>query len=452
MSGLSVEDPIGLVEALTSQYVIPGDTIYLLDGIYTGNFTCSLNGTAENPITIRPYPGSRAIIDGKLTIEGSYTNWVEIENTLIGTYPRATDVPGSDPPIVAGGITILGDHIKMINCIIYDLVNVAIGWWEAANGGELYGCFTFNNGWIGPDRGHGHGIYTQNLGESDIKTVKHCVLGTNFAGSLLSLSTNLACYGLAGHQKNFRFTECAMIDGNQLVGGNGVENVVMDKCHIHEDRLTIGYEDVDNVDMTITDCIIRGEFCPFYMPTFTMSGCRIYSSHEKYVVYGLEPAGGVVAYNLSGNAYHYDGEAATPFYGTGVAKYDFAGWQAQYNTDADSTYTTDPPDTNAVFVYANEYLDAGSKRMGFVVIWNWEGLDSVDVDMTALGLNVGTTYKLRSALDYFGDVSEFVEDGDPVAVDMRAVSHTLSVPSGYAETIIEQTFPAFGVFLVERTI
>src|SRR5690242_18573441 len=41
-----------------------GDTLYLRGGIYHENVYCAVAGKPDAPITIRSYPGERAIIDG----------------------------------------------------------------------------------------------------------------------------------------------------------------------------------------------------------------------------------------------------------------------------------------------------------------------------------------------------------------------------------------------------
>jgi hypothetical protein len=45
----------------------PGDTIYLLGGIYNGKFVSHLKGTAARPITVRSNPGEWAVIEGFVT-------------------------------------------------------------------------------------------------------------------------------------------------------------------------------------------------------------------------------------------------------------------------------------------------------------------------------------------------------------------------------------------------
>lgn len=58
----SFSSPWHLAEALTHASIQPGDTLYLRGGTYYGPFTCTLEGTAENYITIRSYTNEWAVI------------------------------------------------------------------------------------------------------------------------------------------------------------------------------------------------------------------------------------------------------------------------------------------------------------------------------------------------------------------------------------------------------
>jgi len=61
----SLSNPWNLQTALNHpSAVLPGATIYLRGGTYTGKFTSKLRGTQSNPITVRSYPGEWAKIDG----------------------------------------------------------------------------------------------------------------------------------------------------------------------------------------------------------------------------------------------------------------------------------------------------------------------------------------------------------------------------------------------------
>ncbi|HEX2972286.1 MAG TPA: right-handed parallel beta-helix repeat-containing protein, partial [Tepidisphaeraceae bacterium] len=150
--------------------VKPGDDIYLHTGIYKGSFTSRLKGTAAAPITVRPFHGEQATLecysanpneDPLFTVEGQYTIFRGFEVTCRNPL-RTTQIQGSSPEqIKRGGISCRGTGISFINLIVHDCAN-GLGFWADGEGGEIYGCIIYNNGWIGPDRGHGHGIYTQN--------------------------------------------------------------------------------------------------------------------------------------------------------------------------------------------------------------------------------------------------------------------------------------------------
>lgn len=422
--------------------------MYFRGGVYSGDYTVAIAGTAENPTIFKPYNNEQVIIDGDLIINGAHTHWYDFEKRLTGG-TRTTEEEGSAPAIVDGQLTVNASGVKVINCVIYDHVNNGVGWWASASGGELYGCVIVDNGWIAPDRGHGHGIYTQNAADNDTKTIKHCVLAQSFAGS--TNSSNLAVWGSGPDLKHYDITESVMINGRQLIGGGGVEDITVDECHIYDEDLTLGYDDDDNVDVTLIDCRIHGVLNPLFMPTWTMSGCTIYNGEgddaTERIIYSQEPAAGVTAYNLSGNKYHYVGSQAEPFFVNTVDSFDFAGWKARYSTDADSTYSTEAPATNEVFVYPNDY---DADRL-MVVIWNWESLESVSVDVSAV-LSAGDTYLARQVTDYFNDTETgtVALDGT-ITFDMRAGSHSVSTPNNYTEPLIDVTFPRFGCFVVVKT-
>jgi hypothetical protein len=64
----TISSPWDLQTALNQpSAVVPGTTIYLRGGTYSGKFTSSLAGMPANPITVRSYPGEWAKIDGYVT-------------------------------------------------------------------------------------------------------------------------------------------------------------------------------------------------------------------------------------------------------------------------------------------------------------------------------------------------------------------------------------------------
>ncbi len=64
----SITNPWNLQTALNQRLrVVPGATIYLRGGTYTGKFSSNLTGLLALPITVRSYPGEWAKIDGYAT-------------------------------------------------------------------------------------------------------------------------------------------------------------------------------------------------------------------------------------------------------------------------------------------------------------------------------------------------------------------------------------------------
>src|SRR5947208_1373949 len=111
------------------------------------------------------YPGERVIIDGNdgsgndgFVVHGSYTWYWGLE--FRNSDPTRTTTSTSSnfrPDVVANN----GTHIKYINLVIHD-GGVAFYTYTAMPDVEIYGSILYNNGWQGPDRGHGHGLYLKN--------------------------------------------------------------------------------------------------------------------------------------------------------------------------------------------------------------------------------------------------------------------------------------------------
>ena len=81
--------PWDLATALNSKAILPGDTLWLRGGTYNGVFLSNLNGSQQDPIQVRQYPGEHATLDNgttapaqpNLEIYGSYTWYRDFEVT-----------------------------------------------------------------------------------------------------------------------------------------------------------------------------------------------------------------------------------------------------------------------------------------------------------------------------------------------------------------------------------
>ncbi len=208
--------------------VKPGDTIWLLPGTYRHpdrthigkGFLIKLSGAPGAPVTIRNHNGQRATIDGGLqtdptAIPKHLRVWgLEVVVSENFGSNRKTDRPGSHPDRGRpnGGIRITaGYDLKFINNIVHSN-SQAFGFWKTVGGdSELYGNIAYDNGWLGPDRHHGHGLYTQN-GSGDYKFVRDNLFLENWGNCLQAYGSSKATI------------EKYRIEGNTFWGLNAKDN------------------------------------------------------------------------------------------------------------------------------------------------------------------------------------------------------------------------------------
>lgn len=213
-----------------------GKCLHLLDGTYQDDFVSqsSMSGQANYPITIEPYNNGRAKIDGSITWRGNNLLAKNLEIIDLDFLTRTTATSGSNPPDIPvnQGMNIFPEcyNIIFVNCIIHDCRQGFYVDFRAQNI-EFNGCIIFNNGWIGPDRWHGHGAYIQNQ-NGGVK-LKNCII------------FNQAGYGVHAYGEIGQYLDNIIIDGctcfkngefgvgttanNILVGGYGIvaNNVVL---------------------------------------------------------------------------------------------------------------------------------------------------------------------------------------------------------------------------------
>lgn len=170
--------PGTFAQALQSPTIRAGDVLLLHGGTYSGSFTNTLAGIEDQVITIRSYPGEHAVIDGVITVNGSYVVFQDLEIIYSGWVTRQSAEAGSSPSDIPTEktLTVGAERGKFINCIIHDVSGPS--WFSNALGGEFYGCVIYHVGWNGTDRGHGHGLYVQN--DTPEKIIKDCIIFDNF--------------------------------------------------------------------------------------------------------------------------------------------------------------------------------------------------------------------------------------------------------------------------------
>jgi len=391
--------PLDLATALSAKSPAqPGDTIWLRDGTYRGNFTSVLAGNDTKPVTVRQFARERATIDGSLTISGSRSVFWGFE--IMNSSPDRTT---KDRPT---GVNVFGPYTKCINLIIHD-AGMGFGCWSAAWGAEIYGCLIYHNGWQGPgnDRGHGHAIYTQN--ETVTKRIVDNIMFDQFG-------YGIHAYTQGGEIKNFHIEGNVSFNNgsatrenhrydNILIGGfKPAEGIILvSNCTYTTwgrggKSVQFNYSAKNNKDLTCRDNYFAGG-APVMLATewetVVMTGNTL-AGMQKLVTLALPAKGTTAAYQWDDNTY-FASSNATPFSFQGQA-FDLAGWQQATGLDAHSQFQNKLRGTK-IFIRPNQY----EPGRAHIIVYNWDRLDAVTVDLNDTGPR-GTKFEIVNVLDFFG--------------------------------------------------
>jgi len=433
--------------------VRPNDTIWLRGGTYNGAFTSTLNGTRDAPITVRQYPGERAILDGSsgtgvtLTINGSWT-WFQGFEVMSSSKIRQTNAAGSTPSdINKTAVFVFGPNTKLINLIVHDTGD-GVGFWTTAIDAELYGNIIFSTGWAGPDRGHGHAIYAQN--DTGLKLIRDNILFNQFG-------YNMHIYGTGRAKlKNFRLQGNISFNGTFLIGGGSpAENISLIENHFYGNGspIQLYYSTLQNRELSLFRNVFAAPVYAFWWDHVTALGNTFY-----------RPGGGATLdFRLIGEARpsdHLFDRNIYPVKSTGQlimgitggpfpARKDFtlAGLR-EMGFESNGKLLLLPegkPAKPDVFVRPNEY----DSSRAHIVVYNWPRQDTVDVDLSAMNLQPGDAYELRNAQNYLTEGLKATYSGHSIRVPMTG--WTIATPVGLDKPLAPSTFPEFGVFVLTVT-
>jgi hypothetical protein len=419
----SVAHPLSLGRALSGQSpVLPGDTLWLHGGIYHGPFTSELRGTERAPILVRQAAGERATIDGGATsisepalyVKGAWTTYWGFE-VMSSDPSRVLEETGSQPVGLkrGTGIDVHAPHSRFVNLVVHDAAN-GIGLWSDAEEAEAYGNLVYYNGWSAADRSHGHGIYTQN--EQGVRRVSENIIFSQF-------SHGIHAYG----------SDAASLDHIELTGNVVFNNGALDRSYYDRNILLGGARSaaapVLDSNYTYYTPLVRhgGENNVGYN-----GGCVNLIARNNY--FAGQVRGGVplrLADRCSGVI------AGNVFYG--------AMEPAIATAYPDNAYLSEPPTGLKVFVRPNRY----DPSRAHVVVYNWDRLPEVTIDLSALSFDPGAVVELRDAQDYFGEpaVAQPLLDGR-ITVPMRGARP--AAPVGNLATP-RHTQPEFAVFVAIGT-
>jgi hypothetical protein len=404
-----------LATGLSSSSIHAGDTVWLHDGIYVGSFACGLNGGSGSgqQITIRQAVGERARIDGLLTIGGSNTWYWGIEDFCSNPDRTVSGAAG----INVSSSTANNPGIKLINMAVHDTNAVGIGFWAGALNGEVNGCLSYFNGFDGPDRGHCHGIYTQNVYGTGTKKIYNNIF-------FMMFGWGMHCYTEGGDTSGYDWNgntsfnngylsaACGGFSENFIIlGPNPRAHSVQNVYTYFSEEPTFGNKGDNHFDptdaMVIKNCYMSG-----------------------YTSLLLVTVGGASTNTITGNTFH----GATN--GVTASSYPSNTYIAGYPTR---------PTVNKVFVRPSNTYEAGRAN---VTVYNWSKAATVSADLTGVLAN-GDAYEVRDAMNYFGNpVATGVYNGSPLTLPMTGL--TIAPASGACPRQSKHTAPEFGVFVVRK--
>ena len=258
---------LGSVFGGRKKEVRPGDTVWVGGGTYkfadrklgSAGFEVKLAGTKGRCVVVRAARGSRVTIDGGLSVRaGCDYLWIRdleivVSENLPGGPSRVLSEGGSHPKSYArpwGGLNVYGGKgCKYINLVIHDNAQ-GISWWKGSTGSEVYGCIIYDNGWKGPDRGHGHAIYTQNA--DGVKTISDCIITGGFGQTMQAYGSKRA------YVDNYLITGNIAYAGLRFLvgGGRPSRGIRVRENMLHGVSMQIGYNAPHNEDCEVRDNII----------------------------------------------------------------------------------------------------------------------------------------------------------------------------------------------------
>lgn len=272
----TISSPWDLQTALLAVNTVDaGDTINIRGGTYhhpdrtpgAQGYLVYLEGAPNDRITIRPYQSEHVIIDGGLESKNQtiakhlVIRDLEVIVSENLTQSRVSAYPGSiaPPDLVRpwGGIEFRSGHdIQIINNVVHANMQ-GIGFWQSVTGdSQLYGNLIYDNGYTGPDRDHGHGVYTQNNTASD-KIYRDNFLFDNWGQNLQGYGSSSALVERMIFERNLSFSTPTFSKGGAvLFGGNNEDSnndlTVRDNW-FYGSALSLGYSGEGGTGLIATD-------------------------------------------------------------------------------------------------------------------------------------------------------------------------------------------------------
>lgn len=442
------DEPWDIATALSQpEGVVPGSVIWLRGGRYGDSktyFTSKLKGTAESPIIVRQWKDEHVTLDGALIVNGAYTWFWGFEITS-----SQTDRTGDRYNPTAGtldGVHAFGPFTRFINLVVHD-TREGFGLWTPAEGAEVTGCIIYHNGWQGPDRGHGHGIYTQNQGAA--KLLRDNIIFNQFAMGIHG-------YGSAkAFVQHFLLEHNAVFNNGSLAEEGRTDNIFFGSGGSMSDiRLAANYTyhtpganigtsragwnfGGQNEDLSMTGNYFMGGFLALEMRNWNRVNFKGNTMYSASAINVFLQSKDLSNYSWDENRYFGLGR----FYLSGQSM-NYDAWRKATNFESGSQFTPGAPQGVWTFLHRNPY----ESSRGNLVIYNWDRSPSVDVDLSSL-VAEGASFEIRDAQNYYAaPLQTGTYSGGTISVAMTDLK--LTQPLGKVPNPPSHTGPDFAVFVV----
>src|SRR3990167_749451 len=429
---------------------ISGDTVWIRSGSYSNlaGFTNTVSGLKLKAYTNSFASRELVLLQGRtfeLTNETEiYDIWLQGADTA-----RVSTNSGSAPNDVEirNGFKPTGPNVKIINCIVSDILGFCVGAGTNAHGLTVYGTHSMFNGWEAPDRGHGHNYYFQN--RLDTMTVKHsssfAAMNNNFQArsSEPTNCQNLYFDGFVSWQ-SARMTTNYTGGYEFEVGESFTSNIWVHQLLTFNNFVTNGVSlfggdsGAANDGLTISNSIIGTDLRlvewtnSVFLSNTVFAHTRVLDMDQTYA-----PAS---AWNMDSNNWfsHEWGFGEFDYPGGTDGHSDFTN---KTGLDINGTYTIGAPSGTNVFTWINDY----ETNRAFVTIYNWASNDNVIVNCD-LFLATDDTYRVVNMEDPGGEVMTGTYNG---SVSLPMTNLAIHIPIGHDS--IAATGPGFGKFKIEKT-
>jgi hypothetical protein len=448
----SVSAPFGLQTGLEAG-LKPGDTLWLRSGSYTGIFYSTLAGNASLPITVRSHTNEWArVVGGIAQNSGGYVIYRDFE-VAGGQTNHTSSQPGSWPSDLKtlDALNIRAPGVGLVNLIIHDTLGNGACLWTEGPDSFLYGCVIYNNGFQGSDRGHGHGVYSQN--NTGRKQIEENIVFNSYD------------HGIQIYGSSAAFLRHYLVDGNiafnngslsragnarefVIYGGDPPQDIKIVNNIFYFPNDTLGGIQCGEVLGRSLDLIFSNNFVHVFCriadwERITAIGNTFIRSGNLLEFYQTQLPWSPTRHTWNYNTYYSLETPYLPFmfYTNASRGLTYANWRAATGFDSASVYTKGKPTGSRVFIRPNRY-ETGRANLA---VFNWDLKPQLAINLGST-IPVNSDYEVRDAQNWFaGPVATGKYTGQPITLPLggRVAAKPDGLPSAPAHT-----GPLFNAFVL----